>query len=555
MSAKRSSALRSFSRSLVWFGTASAAFFVAVGFLFEDPYFMVAGLCLQFAANIAFALRDIRSRILFLFLHFGIFLFWLTRPVIGICYGTDAWLGSTWDSMVFSLFAPYLSMTMLLLGSYCCSQRRGRAGAVPFRVPLLGERAKAAMSEGFSSRAGGFVRALRISSFLFFAVCACFAMLHGAQLLSYMSGRAYEEYYLTSVSDYSSTLVSSLAGMSAYALAVYLATMPKRRPATVALVVYVATTLPELLIGSRGGFAMAALFLVFYYLFRNAVSKEERWITRRMVVAFAVALPLGVVALGIMNYTRQGTDFKPEGFVLQLADTLYKQGVTFKVLQYGFEVNDQIAALGPRFYLLGSLINTITQGFVGQQFLGSPLYPSGNNLDLALNGSLYAHAMSAFAHPNYLGGEGYGSAYILEAYADLGMGGVAVVSFAIGYVFAAISSRMGDGWFVTLLGLMAGNSVFHMARGSALEWLEFLWSTRFWLTVVAIFVAAFVLYRFGAFRPLPARGRCGPLRIGLARRPESQGEMVKGTVPLLRGEPAKGGIPILAVREEGKAGL
>ncbi len=459
---------------------------------------MVVGVCAQFLANIAFALRELRTRILFLFLHFGIFLFWLTRPTIGICYGTEAWLGDTWDVTVFTFMIIYFTMAFLLAGSYCYSQRKAfRRPSLTLSAlnpPARHGKAKPPLAEGFESSA--FLHAVRVSAFAVFALCCAFAFVHGVQLLSYMSGRVYEEYYLVDSSGYSSSLVSSLAGMTVYALGVYLATMPKRRPATVALLLFVATTLPELVIGARGSFAMAALFLVFYYLFRQQVSKDEQWITRTMAIVFLIALPLGIVGLGIVNYTRAGSDFRPENLLLQFADTLYKQGVTFKTLQYGYEVNDSIQALGPRFYLLGGLIDSVTQGFIGQQFLGCELYPAGNNLRLALNGSQYAHAMSAFAHPNYLGGEGYGSAYVLEAYADLGMGGVLLVSFGLGFVLAAVSGSMGRRFFPTLLGVMAGYSVFHMARGSALEWAGFLWSTRFWLTLVLILAFAYVLSSF-----------------------------------------------------------
>ena len=55
----------------------------ATGYCFDDLYVALLGTVLMFTANIVFGCLRLRERLLFLFLHAGIALFLLTRPVIG----------------------------------------------------------------------------------------------------------------------------------------------------------------------------------------------------------------------------------------------------------------------------------------------------------------------------------------------------------------------------------------------------------------------------------------------------------------------------------------
>lgn len=98
---------------------------------------------------------------------------------------------------------------------------------------------------------------------------------------------------------------------------------------------------------------------------------------------------------------------------------------------------------------MGAFISNITEGFIGQTFLGCEALGSTNSAKLALEGNSYSHTMSYFAHYNYLGGEGYGSSYILEWFADFGWGGIAVGSFRMACAFYLLSR---SNWQKVVLG-------------------------------------------------------------------------------------------------------
>ena len=308
-----------------------------------------------------------------------------------------------------------------------------------------------------------------------------------------MSGLAYEEYYLIDSSQHIPWIIGVLSPIMLYALCSYLACMPRRRPAVICLALYVLTTVPMLIIGSRSEFVIMFLFAALYFILRAVTDTQERWITKRLIAVVCIAAPLGIFAMGVMNYTRSGNTAYGFGFLGLLADALFKQGVSFTVLGHGYDVDPQIQELGFRFFSVGGIISTFTQGFIGQTFFGCQDLGSTNSALLALNGNSYAHAMSFFAHPNYLGGEGYGSSYILELYADFGTAGIAVGSLIIGAVFSFLSTMIGRRWFGGMVALTAATSVFHMPRGYFIEWIDFVISTRFLLAIVLIIGISAVL--------------------------------------------------------------
>ena len=465
---------------------------------------------LLFVANIVFGCMRLRERILFLFLHAGIALFLLTRPVIGALDENRSWFLGSVDSTWFALSSIFLSLTFLFFGAALytavCNfnlRRAAQRDAMRAGIPVAavasdasdaGVRpAHAARDLMFKLQHSERVRYIRTASLILFLIGFAASMYEGVIKLSYMSGLAYEEYYLIDSSQHIPWIIGVLSPIMLYALCSYLACMPRRRPAVICLALYVLTTVPMLIIGSRSEFVIMFLFAALYFILRAVTDTQERWITKRLIAVVCIAAPLGIFAMGVMNYTRSGNTAYGFGFLGLLADALFKQGVSFTVLGHGYDVDPQIQELGFRFFSVGGIISTFTQGFIGQTFFGCQDLGSTNSALLALNGNSYAHAMSFFAHPNYLGGEGYGSSYILELYADFGTAGIAVGSLIIGAVFSFLSTMIGRRWFGGMVALTAATSVFHMPRGYFIEWIDFVISTRFLLAIVLIIGISAVL--------------------------------------------------------------
>lgn len=494
---------------------------IVTGTLLADRFITLAAVLVLFAANLIYICCDLRSRSLLLLLHLGIFLFWLTRPVLALAvWSTNSWEGS-WGSTFFALRVIYVTMIVLwavdaamALGSGACERahrhelwvpvcprsRFGTASTAGTACPASRQPKRRLVAHPVLEDQP-LKRAVRLVSLVLFLVSALCAIVVGLLALRYMSGRTYTDYYLVDSTAYASSGLSSLGALAPYALCAYLATLPRKKPSVAALLLYIVTTMPYLMIGTRGSFVIAVLFLLFYYILRHFTDISERWFGRSEILLMCVFIPVGVLVMGQINYLRSDMNSETSGMLMQIADSLFKQGVTFKTLEYGYEVNPQVQALGFKFFSGGSLVYAVTQGFIGQQLLGLPLWPTYNSVGLALEGSWYAHTMSFFAHPDYLTGSGYGSAYVLELYADFGWVGVVFGSALLAIAFRLLANSFGRSWFLNVAVLMAGRMAFHMPRGEFAEWASFLWSTRFWMAIVLIMVCAYVL------RTLAVRGR------------------------------------------------
>lgn len=508
--------------SLILFATAAIA---------SDLVLALAATLLLFVSNVVYGCMRLRERILFIFLHAGIALFLLTRPLVATFDSERTWFLSSLETTWFAISSIFVSMVFLYLGAAlytaACSfndRRRNdrdklRSGISVLRLSAKDSECQKRKSSSFyaaghtvGNLVSGFGRSerikyIRMASLLLFIVCFFAALYEGAVKLSYMSGLSYEDYYLIESSDHVPWIIGVLKPMMLYALCSYLACMPRRRPTVICLTLYTITTLPMLIIGSRSDFVIAFLFAALYFILRAVTDTEERWITKRLIAAACLVAPVGIFAMGMMNYTRAGDTVNGMGFVSLVFDALYKQGVSFTVLGHGYDVNPQVQELGFRFFTIGSVISTVTQGFIGQTFLGCPDLGSTNSALLALNGNSYAHAMSFFAHPNYLGGEGYGSSYILELYADFGFAGIIVGSLILGVAFSFMSTLIARRWFGGMVALTAATAVFHMPRGYFIEWIEFVITTRFLLAVVLIAALSAVLFYAAHAEALPVQLR------------------------------------------------
>jgi oligosaccharide repeat unit polymerase len=481
-------------QTLHWFLLPFSLLIYASGILLADAQVLYFGVASLFCSNILFACVALRQRLVFLFFHLGLFLFLLSRPTIALFRGISIQsLSITYEAAAFSLALLFCSLICLRLGALVAERFLFRTDLGIFPQESYGERGAAASPAKIFQKDNPQLASIRVVSALLFLVCFLASVYFGYLKLQQVSGLTYLQYYLTDFSETGSIFVRTLETWEPFALAAFLAAFPRKRPATVVLVLHVLTTIPNLIIGGRTAFVLAVLFAVLYYFLRDSLDGKGSWIGRLEKTLLIVGIPTGILAMGLLTYTRSNLGISQKPILTLLADSIYSQGVSYTVLGKGFVAAPQIAAMGFKGYSFGALTDYFVNGPFGTFVLGNTPILGTNSVQQAVEGTSYAHAISYFMHPGYLTGQGWGSSYLLELNQDFGFAGVAGFSLVLGALLRLVPRLLAWRWLVGVIALLACMSVFYIPRSTTIEIFEFVWTPQFWAAILVIVGAARLL--------------------------------------------------------------
>lgn len=449
-----------------------------VGCLFTQYGVMVIGAMLLLCSNIFYAFEKIRARIIFLIFNITFFTFLLARPFVRLLQGKEWWLEFTETGIHFSLLAVFLGLAALQVGAILCDQILLRAKLRPKRI----------FSGNSEKRRQDFL--LYLQSFalgLFYLTMAAYLYIEFDKLI-FMQGKAYEDYYILYHSN-APFPIGTLAAMMPYSFCLFLATYPEKKKTFLPLVLYLLSSVPMLLIGIRNHIVLNSIFIFLYYFMRDSINSKEKWLGKTEKLLLAVIVPLALIGLAAYNYIRAGTQVVQTSFWDLFLDFLDKQGVSFKTLCLGYDALPSMPK-GMRFYTFGPFIEYLFYGSLGQHLLGMPDLGVGNNAFRALNGHLFAHSMSYATRTDYLQGHGWGSSYLIEAYADFGWVGLVVFGIFIGIALILLMQMFSQGWLARTISLVCLTELFFVPRAETTGWLLFLAEPHFWLVLIFGYVMA-----------------------------------------------------------------
>ena len=199
-----------------------------------------------------------------------------------------------------------------------------------------------------------------------------------------------------------------------------------------------------------------------------------------------------MLAMGAMNYIRDGAKLKFDSIFALLVDFIYKQGTSFGVLARGFLYNSSLPYRDFRNFTFGPVVDYFARGSIGIIFGAKPFEHTTNSIELAIDSNSYAHNLSYLVlNKEYLKGHGIGSSYIMELYTDYGMIGVFLLSLLLGMLFIAmLQVAYRSRTILFALSLLILNNLFFMPRSSFSESFFNLFTMQFWgIVLVIIFVA------------------------------------------------------------------
>lgn len=309
----------------------------------------------------------------------------------------------------------------------------------------------------------------------------------------FMVGKVYNDFY-TSFESSAPYIIQFLASFRIYSLAIYLSTAPKKKNTFFILASYILSDFPVLLYGKRSLIMTDALFILVYYILRNGMDEKEKWLGKIEKTCVYIGAPIALVAMGALNYIRAGASVSANVFDL-LLDFFYKQGVSYNVLNLGYESIPFLPQRAFRNYTFGGIIDYFVHGSFAQKLFGTESLGSGNNLLWALKSNSFAHNMSYIEADDYLEGHGLGSSYILEVFADYGYIGIILFSLLLGALLIWFVKEMRKMNFGSMIVINIVINIFFMPRGEATGCITFLVYAQFWVIILLCYCGAALVAR------------------------------------------------------------
>lgn len=452
--------------------------FFLLWILFNEFGLLVISIFSLNISSILMAINKFNERVYVLFFNITIFLFLLSRPVIDLIYKQSMYNYNE-ENGSFALIAIGLSIIFISIGNIIFQKL-----SLKNNTKHNGEKPKNIIY-------------IRQVAWYLYCFTLIFNILMGIEKIFFIHGSSYLEYYINFESNLP-TFVKGIATMMNTALVIYLATMPNKKESYKALILYILTAIPNLVVGSRGAISENLIFTFIYLVIRDKIDKDSsieevpeknRWVTKRIKKSVIVMVPIIIVSFSIYNYTRFGTEkvneFNP------FVDFAYNQGVTFTVVTRAYDVRKQIPNVESKNYTFGPFIDYFTRGTPAQILFGVKGLGASNSIVRATEGNNFNAALSYYLYGNmYLKGYGTGSSYIIELFVDYGILGIILFSFFLGGLFALINKMLNKNIMLTIIFLRILMDVFIIPRGSAMSWLTFFIAPQFWLPIIICFTFA-----------------------------------------------------------------
>ena len=391
----------------------------------------------------------------------------------------------------YNLYLALAIVTMALLVVYT---------AYRLAAPLFLKREKAISEKGWDAIAQSplvpMIRQISVVV-LFVSSTAFFFVLFRTVLYVFQHG--YLGSYMMKAAESSvPSVVSRMSGFFAPSFAVFLATLPSKKQMRIPIILYGAYMLTSLFTGRRNTFVCEALMLAIYFVLRTALSRKKR-MPRKKVWLIILCCVAGAYVLQVMATVRSGTGLQLTGFFSSIANFIYSQGASFRVIIQTVNCWDRFdhqMAYQFLFYPFEKYVHN--NALVRSIFGFSPIVET-QNIQFVSSTHNFAHVITFMVSPSrYLAGGGFGTSFVAEAFVAYGMAGVIVVSALVGVTFRFFASMLTRNWAVLAMSLIALKDFVYIPRNFAFSWVIDVFSLTYLAYYIAVYFAALFFAWFGS---------------------------------------------------------
>lgn len=451
-----------------------------LGYSVENFNVFLTGMLVIFINNIVWAVKRKENRCIFLIFHITLFTFCLGRPLIGMFTGEEWWnyASQAKENIWFALILLITSLIAMQLGVIAVEQTH------KFVIKARGKKVV--------EQNRVFVHNLQFVALCMYILTMIFFLAQEIEPLIVIKPGHYLEYY-SSFQSRIPDVFHTIASFMKYSLCIFLATLPSKKKAFIPLAIFELSAVPSLILGVRNPIMLNSVFILVYYLLRDILKDEKKWIGKLEKWFVGIMTPLVLIFMGLYSFIREGNGIQAENPFGLFLDFFKGQGVTFDAMSIAYGYRAGIKSLEPKNYTFGGFIDYILHGNIGQKLFGTSPLPSGNNEINGLYSNNFSHNFSYISFKkDYLEGRGRGSSYILENYFDFGYIGVIIFSLILGAVMVAVVYWFGKKVLASTIILVSLTTFFLIPRAEATGWLTFIITAQFWVCIAACYLGAYI---------------------------------------------------------------
>lgn len=442
------------------------------------------GVMFFWLANLFYSFKNFGRRSVFFFFNITIFVFLLSRPFIS-CFRGRIWWHWGYSGSSFAMNALYLTLVGMSIGAMLIEYLALKDINSKLDVPKY----------------PNYRDHLMKFSLAFYFVTLIVGIYGDMEKLMFVRSTSYEEFY-ASFSSNLPTYIQVLGLMMPYVVCIYLACMPKKGISYLVLGSYVVSSFPTFLMGQRGPLILKIIFALVYFIIRDYLQDSQKWINKFEKIFIIIATPLMLVLMGAFNYIRADSSIEAKGFFSLIVDFFFKQGTSFDTIIFGHDMLDKLPFSDIKNYTFGSFIDSFKFGFLGQKLFHGIGLPSTNSPEKGMISNSLAHNLAyVYRKDEYLAGNGNGSSYLLELFADYGYMGVFIASILLGIILVLlVISLKRNNIFLSTITLICISNILFIPRSDATSWLQFIIKPTFIAPLIICFGGSFLFAKISGLR-------------------------------------------------------
>ena len=282
-------------------------------------------------------------------------------------------------------------------------------------------------------------------------------------------------------------LITTLSHLYSPLLFLFLATFPSKQEARPPLWLYAIIAILSLSTGSRTGFMLALVFLIFYFCLRNIHTPEDPWLSRKAAIGIIALIPALFVFMFMIDFIRADREMDGSGIFSMFINFFYQQGISAQVLGLSYEMQ---YLLGDRIFSFGQIIDNFNKNFIFQ-IMGTAVEYRPQTEEMAQYGHSLANTITYYAmYKSFLSGVGLGTSYIAEVWHDFGYVGLLLWNMMYGFFFAKFYKWSRQNIWACAFGLIIIPDIIYSPRGHAGAFLNVFFSISILLTFLIIHILA-----------------------------------------------------------------